>query len=223
MKRVLVLLLALLLAICTVGCREQKYTIGEDGRPVMSSPNDPTYAAKPVIYLYPEEETQVSVKLDYAGELTAAYPAYENGWTITAYPDGTLTDDAGREYYCLFWEGVSDAAYDFSTGFVVPGEETAAFLEDALAKMGLTEKEANEFIIYWLPKMEPNAYNLISFQQEAYTDGAALEITPEPDSLLRVFMAWKAVDEPMEIEPQVFESFEREGFTVVEWGGAEID
>ena len=27
-------------------------------------------AAKPVIYLYPEEETAVTVKLDYAGTLT---------------------------------------------------------------------------------------------------------------------------------------------------------
>ena len=216
MKRVLVLLLTLLLVLSFAACTDElQNTSGEC--------SDEVLEAKPVIYLYPEEETAVTVKLDYAGELTSVYPAYENGWTVTAYPDGTLTDNTGREYYCLFWEGVSDAAYDFSTGFVVPGEETAAFLEDALAKMGLTGKEANEFIIYWLPKMEPNAYNLISFQQEAYTDGAALEITPEPDSLLRVFMAWKVVEEPIEIEPQVFESFEREGFTVIEWGGAEID
>lgn len=39
--------------------------------------------------------------------------------------------------------------------------------------------------------------------------------------MLRVFMAWQPLDEPVEIEPQVLESFEREGFTVVEWGGAE--
>ena len=45
--------------------------------------------AKPVIYLYPEQETTVSVSLDYAGTLTATYPAYENGWTVTAEPDGT--------------------------------------------------------------------------------------------------------------------------------------
>ena len=55
-------------------------------------------SAKPVIYLYPEQETMVSVSLDYAGTLTATYPAYENGWRVTAEPDGTLHDENGNEY-----------------------------------------------------------------------------------------------------------------------------
>ena len=151
---------------------------------------------KPVIYLYPEEETEVTVKLDYNGTLTSTYPAYGDGWTVTAQPDGTLTDEKGREYYCLFWEGESDAAYDFSTGYCVTGKDTAVFLERALAQLGLTEKEANEFIIYWLPRMESNAYNLVSFQSEAYTDSAELTIDPAPDTVIRVFMAWKGLDQP---------------------------
>lgn len=182
-----------------------------------------SYDAKPVIYLYPEEEMEVTVKLDYDGTLTATYPAYENGWTVLAQPDGTLTDPAtGREYYCLFWEGVTKTQYDFSTGFCVAGEDTATFLEDALAQLGLTDKEANEFIIYWLPRMEGNAYNLISFQGETYTDSAVLTIDPAPDSLLRVFMAWKGLDAPVEIPPQELPGLERTGFTAVEWGGAEV-
>lgn len=180
-------------------------------------------AAKPVIYLYPEEKTQVSVTLDFDGELTSTYPAYEDGWTVDASPDGTLTDPAtGRQYYCLFWEGLSPTEYDFSTGFCVAGENTAAFLEDALADLGLTEKEANEFIIYWLPKMEHNPYNLISFQTEAYTDSAALTIDPAPDTLIRVFMAWQGLDQPVEVEPQTLTAPDRTGFTAVEWGGAEM-
>lgn len=179
--------------------------------------------AKPVIYLYPEEETQVEVKLDYEGELTTTYPAYENGWEVLAQPDGTLTDaKTGREYYCLFWEGISENDYDLSKGFVVKGDETQDFLEEALAKLGLTEREANEFIIYWLPQMEGNAYNLISFQGESYTDKATLDITPAPDSVIRVFMAWKGLDAAVEVEPQSLEAIERTGFTVVEWGGCEV-
>ena len=178
---------------------------------------------KPVIYLYPEEETQVNVKLDYDGTLTSTYPSYENGWTVDAAPDGTLTDPStGRQYYCLFWEGMTDTEYDFSTGFCVAGVDTAAFLEGALADLGLTEKEANEFIIYWLPKMEGNAYNLISFQREAYTDSAVLTIDPAPDTLIRVFMAWQGLDEPVEVQPQSLTAPERVGFTAVEWGGTEI-
>ena len=179
-------------------------------------------SAKPVIYLYPEEETEVSVRLDYDGGLTCAYPAYDGGWTVTARPDGTLTDASGQTYSYLYWEGVTRTEYDFSQGFCVPGGDTAAFLEDALARLGLTRREANEFIVYWLPRMEANPYNLIAFQSGAYTDHARLTVTPEPDSLLRVFMAWKPLDAPAGIPPQDLPAFDRAGFSVVEWGGAEL-
>ena len=100
------------------------------------------------------------------------------------------------------------------------GADTAAFLEQALAQLGLNAAEANEFIIYWLPQMQDNAYNLIAFQQEAYTDQARLTVTPEPDTVLRVFMAWRPLEEPVEVPPQVLDAPERQGFTVVEWGGS---
>ncbi|MCI5498804.1 MAG: hypothetical protein MR419_04670 [Clostridiales bacterium] len=91
-----------------------------------------------------------------------------------------------------------------------------------MSQLGLTRREANEFILYWLPRMEGNAYNLISFQKEAYTETAALTIDPQSDTLLRVFMAWKGLDKPMKVSPQMLEPVQRTGFTVVEWGGAEL-
>ena len=178
--------------------------------------------AKPVIYLYPEHETEVTVKLNYSGILTTTYPEYTGGWTVTAQPDGTLTDGDGKIYSYLFWEGKADTEYDFSKGFCVAGDDTAEFLESALDKLGLTRREANEFIVYWLPRMQDNAYNLISFQGDCYTESAVLNITPQPDSVLRVFMAWKCVNEPVDIETQNFDGFQRNGFTVVEWGGSEV-
>lgn len=184
--------------------------------------SDESLTEKPVIYLYPEQETTVSVSLDYAGTLTATYPAYENGWRVTAEPDGTLYDENGDEYSYLFWEGENKTDYDFSTGFCVAGADTADFLREKLAEIGLTPREYNEFIVYWLPKMQDNPYNLISFQSEAYTDAAKLDIDPTPDSVLRVFMAWKPLGGSQTIEPQTFTSFARDGFTVVEWGGCEV-
>ena len=177
---------------------------------------------KPVIYLYPEQETEVTVKLDYSGTLTATYPEYNDGWTVTAQPDGTLTDSSGKSYNYLFWEGKTNTEYDFSKGFCVAGEDTAEFLENALSQLGLTRREANEFIVFWLPRMQKNEYNLIAFQDKAYTDSAVLDISPQPDSVLRVFMAWKSLDKAVDIEPQEFDSFQRSGFTVVEWGGCEV-
>ncbi len=215
MKKIIAFLLAIsaltLLASCDWGELKNPIEMPWDVR-----------AEKPVIYLYPEIVTDVSVTLGYNGTLTATYPTYIDGWYVTASPDGTLTDATGREYYCLYWEGESDAEYDLTKGFCVKGEDTAAFLEAALARLGLTEREANEFIIYWLPRMEVNEYNLISFQYEAYTDNAELNITPAPDTLIRVFMAWKGVDAPVDIEAQELTAPERVGFTAVEWGGAQI-
>ena len=177
---------------------------------------------KPVIYLYSAEPTEVTVRLDYDGALSCTYPAYNGGWTVTAQPDGTLTDAQGQEYNYLYWEGKSELDFDFSEGFCVRGEETAAFLDRALAELGLTRREANEFIVYWLPRMEQNAWNLISFQGEAYTARARLEITPRPDTVLRVFMAWQALDAPVELPAQSLKKTERNGFTLVEWGGSEV-
>ena len=136
--------------------------------------------------------------------------------------DGTLTDAVGQTYNYLYWEGVSRTEYDFSQGFCVPGRDTAAFLEDTLATLGLNRREANEFIVYWLPHMEGNAYNLIAFQTSSYTDHARLTADPAPDTVLRVFMAWKPLDRSVELPPQTLAAPVRTGFTLVEWGGAEI-
>jgi len=183
---------------------------------------EPGVAYKPVIYLYPEKETQVSVALACDGRLTCTYPTYNNGWKVTAYPDGTLVDAAGQTYNYLYWEGETNTQYDFSKGFCVRGEDTAAFLEYALAKLGLTRREANEFIVFWLPMMQNNAYNIISFQGAAYTESARLEVEPAPDTMIRVFMAWQASDVYVSLPEQDLNAPARDGFTVVEWGGTEI-
>ena len=181
-------------------------------------------AYKPVIYLYPETPTEMSVTLTLTGRLTCTYPDYEAGWKgFTAHPDGTLIFPNGKEYYCLYWEGMQATEWDFSQGFCVKGEDTAAFLEWALAEQGLTAREANEFIIYWLPLMQENPYNIISFQTEAYTSTAVLDVTPAPDSTVRIMMAYYPSDEAVEIAPQRFETPVREGFTVVEWGGSRVE
>ena len=182
----------------------------------------PGVAYKPVIYLYPEKETEVSVQLDLSGGLTCTYPAYDNGWRVTAKPDGILTDAKGQTYNYLYWEGITDAVWDMTKGFCVKGEDTAAFLEDALAKLGLTRREANEFIVYWLPLMQDNPYNIISFQTDVYANTAKLDIDPAPDTLIRVFMAWQASETPVDIPAQELTAPERTGFTVIEWGGTGI-
>ena len=70
--------------------------------------------------------------------------------------------------------------------------------------------------------MQDNPYNVISFQTEQYTDHFGLEISLKPDSVIRVFMTYKASEVYVDIEPEEFVTPARTGFTVVEWGGSEI-
>lgn len=138
----------------------------------------------------------MSVKLDYKGKLICTYPKYKGGWEVKAQPDGTLINiEDNREYSYLFWEGVANVKWDMSKGFVVSGVETENFLREKLQYLGLTSREYNEFIVYWLPIMQNNKYNLITFAGEEYENIAKLNITPQPDSIQRVMMVFKPLDE----------------------------
>lgn len=178
---------------------------------------------KPIIYLYPEQKTEVTVKLGDAQKISHSYPKYENKWLVTAKPNGDLTYN-NRSYYGLYWEGKNAPKFELDEGFVVKGSASTTFLEEKLAILGLNEREANEFIIYWLPKLENNPYNFIKFaSMEAQNEYMPLEINPKPDTLIRVMIAYKKLDNPIEVKEQVLEPAPtRNGFVVIEWGGTEI-
>lgn len=182
-------------------------------------------ADKPIIYLYPEEETNVSVELPEDDRLLVSYPKYEESWKVLAKENGDLVDlETGRNLYSLYYENKN--VVDFKVekeGFVVKGEDTAKFLEEKLEILGLNEREAEEFIIYWLPKLEENKYNYIRFASvEEIEENMPLEISPKPDTTIRVLMTYKGLDRKIEVEEQKLETPKREGFVAVEWGGTEI-
>lgn len=183
-------------------------------------------AAKPVIYLYPEKPTNVTVKVNHTKGFAITYPDYENGWEVTAHPTGLLINKSdNREYSYLYWEGNpdADAVYDLSEGFVVKGQDTAKFLQEKLSSLGLTPKEYNEFIVYWYPKMVKNKFNLIHFAtQDEYANKVSIDVTPHPETVARIFMVYKPISKHIVVKPQELESFERRGFTLVEWGGSEL-
>lgn len=179
---------------------------------------------KPIIYLYPEKEDDVEVKLGKPEKLTCTYPKYKESWKVLAKPNGDLVyKENGRKLYSLYWEGKNTVKQSLQEGFIVKGEDVASFLEEKLAILGLNEREAEEFIIYWLPKMESNKYNFVRFEtKEEIDEDMPLEITPKPDTVIRVVMVYKKILKPYDVKEQVLETPERKGFTVVEWGGTKI-
>ena len=186
--------------------------------------NNLSIDAKPIIYLYPEQETEIEVKLGKPEKISCSYPKYDNSWKVKASPNGDLVDlKTGTNLYALYWEGKEDEkTKEVKEGFVVKGENTAQFLEEKLEMLGLNDKERNEFIIYWLPKLEKNKYNLIRFQtQEEIEEDMPLEITPKPDTVIRVMMEYKGLEKPIEIQEQKLQTPKRTGYVAVEWGGTE--
>lgn len=180
---------------------------------------------KPIIYLYPQKTQELSVKLGYKDKITVSYPKYTTGWNIVAQPNGDLIDlNTNKHLYSLYYE--SDAVYKFKVekdGFIVKKEDIIKFLEDKLLILGLTYKEAEEFIIYWLPILQRNNYNYIRFATiEEINQNMPLEFSVQPDSLIRVLMTYKGLNRPIEVEEQQLEIPDRTGFVAVEWGGTEI-
>ena len=182
---------------------------------------------KPVIYLYPEKEQEVNIEIDVRGTIAFSYPVYKNNWLVTAKPDGEITYK-NNTYDYLFWEGKHanlTSAKDFESGFVIEGNKTIEFLEKSLTKIGLNASEKNDFITYWGPKMVGNYYNFIHFKfNEDYgKDVAGIKVTPEPKKMLRMFMVFAPLKEFKVVEEQEIIPFIREGFTVIEWGGSQIN
>ena len=176
---------------------------------------------KPIIYLYPTAKTQVNVVLWNTESLSHTYPKYNlsKWWNVVAEPNGDLKDiETWRKLYALYREWKSDNEVSFDEWFLVEWKNIISFLEEKLSILWLNEREAEEFIVYWLPQMEDNEWNIIRFETiEEQNENMSLKIEPKPDTLIRVMMDWKVIDGPIKIPEQQLTTPERNWFTVVEW------
>jgi len=197
---------------------------------VILDPIDFPVAAKPVIYLYPTTSQSVTVRLITNNNIYVTYPkavlrnnSYE--WVTFAKPSGEIVY-GGESFNYLFWESETyeDAfSFDADKAHLVKKEDAETFLTKTLADIGLQKKERDEMIVYWLPYLKKNSYNLVYFAGKEYSDLFTLQITPKPESLLRVFMVVKPARNYMVTHPKPLTAFQRKDFTVVEWGGSYIE
>lgn len=179
---------------------------------------------KPIMYIYPTEEMDLTVKLKNNKLLTHTYPKYNDAWNIHVKTNGEIYDyNTNRSYYALYWEAIDNTKINTNEGFVVEGKNTIKFLEDKLEYLGLNKMEINEFIVYWIDKLENNKYNYIRFRNTKEVNNyMPLEFSKKPDTLIRIIMDYKPLKEKINVKEQVLEKNTRNGFTVVEWGGRKI-
>lgn len=176
---------------------------------------------KPVIYLYPTETTKVSVKVEPQRGFSYTDPPYNNGWEVMADPDGKLTEvSSGKNYPYLFWEGKGGIYATPEMGWTVRRADVKKFLTSKLQEYHFSQKEIADFLEFWLPRMQEKPYYFITFLGTSEMNRLApLEITPKPDTVIRVLMDFTPLDNPIPSKSYKISVPERKGFTVMEWGG----
>lgn len=178
---------------------------------------------KPVIYLYPEKETEINVRVSPVGGFSYTDPVYDEatGWNVIAKPTGELVEKlTGITYPYLFWEGRGGLYETPKKGWVVARKDVPALITEKLQAFNLNEKEIADFNEFWLPRMQNDPYYFITFMgTRVMNELAPLEITPTPDTIIRVLMDYEGLQEPKAVEGYEINAPERSGFTVIEWGG----
>ena len=90
----------------------------------------------------------------------------ETNWADQVMSIGTVIANADTfaplesKYHILPMECEIGGMYYDTLFLDTPVKPILCTREEALADLGLTRREANEFMVYWLPMMEPNPYNL---------------------------------------------------------------
>ncbi|MBI4991398.1 hypothetical protein HZB96_04880 [Candidatus Gottesmanbacteria bacterium] len=134
-----------------------------------------TPVCKPAVYLYPEKETEVNVKVNPQGKLTGSIPEYDpqNGWNVKAYPNGRIktntprgwqaerseamtppmVEESERTYPYLFYEADLKEGYKPQEGWVVEKESIKYQVSSIMQKIGFNTKEISDFLDYWLPRL----------------------------------------------------------------------
>ena len=175
----------------------------------------PMQERAPYLYLYPESEQDIRVRLgfhdgDYVYE---SDPPYHDGWDVCATPDGTIDG----MYRYLFYEALVSKQLDHDLGWLINGSDLESEFRSLLSRLGLVGEEINDFIQFWVPLLEGHPWYAV-YPQDA--DALiTLNITPQPKTVIRALFLIRPLDRPFAItEPPIPSPPKRDGFTVVEWG-----
>lgn len=178
---------------------------------------------KPVIYLYPETATDVSVKIQTDGKIVKSDPFYGNGWeNVLAFPNGTLLYN-NKAYSELFYETDAKNTKKPDKGIVVETKDIRNTLYSLSASLGLVKNEQDELVDFWVPRLENlhKKYIFVSLVDKETKDKTdKVLISPKPDTMIEMIFYFKGLDAKENVTPlSIPKTPQRVGFTAVEWGG----
>lgn len=177
---------------------------------------------KPAVYLYPQQTSFVTVKVESSQPLTYTNPAYPaDGWGVLANPSGQISYQNKFYDYLYYETKASDDSIDVpKKGYVVAGDALAELFSKILPKLGLNSKEVSQFSEYWTHALPKSNYYYVGIIPGSNLENiTSLVINPKPQTEIRVTLYFKPLDQKIEVEQPTIVTPARTGFTVVEWGG----
>ena len=173
---------------------------------------------KPNIYIYSKNNIQLTVNLDFplGGKIITSIPEYGTGWNVFVDTTGMIDN----KYSFLFYESIQPDIWQKNYGWITKKSELESFFRKNMADFGFRGKEIDDFIDYWIPRLNNYSFYSIYPQTERLIDLVIkLNFSEEPDNLLRLFYVIKGHNQLQDklIEPTI-DNFKREGCYITEWG-----
>lgn len=176
---------------------------------------EPMQMAAPNLYLYPPETITVDVSLGFpvGGHVTVSEPPYEDGWRVQVDPQGWIDNEHGY----LFYETSVPQRATTDEGWLLDGANLERDLRRLLSRQGFVGREIDDFIDFWVPRLEGAPWFAVYPQDAAAL--VTLTIDPPPDQIRRVLFLIRPLRAPLSLQPpRDLGPLYREGFVALEWG-----
>jgi hypothetical protein len=173
---------------------------------------------KPNIYIYPEEQLDLNVQIHFplGGEILTSIPEYGVGWNISVDTNGLINN----EYRYLFYESIQPDVWQKQHGWIVEKDKLESFFRENMTQYGFKGAEIDDFIEYWIPRLDKNKLYVIYPQTNEIIDKViSLEFSLQPENMLRLHYLIKGADSKnSSLTAPTIKEFKREGYFITEWG-----
>ena len=126
-----------------------------------------------------------------------------------------------KEYGYLFYESMtSDYNMQKEKGFIVPIKDREKFFTKISEYYGFNEQETYDFVTFWTSRLD-STKEYVMYPQLTNTIDVLMpvKINPNPESIFRIWFLFCEKETDLELEKPERVIAERNGYTMVEWGG----
>ena len=173
---------------------------------------------KPNIYIYPNEQIGLSVKLNFpmGGQVVTSIPKYGTGWNVKVDTSGLINNT----YSFLFYESTQPDVWQRNFGWIIQTGKLELFFRQNMTEYGFNGREIDDFIEYWIPRLNDYPiYSIYPQTKNIIENVIQLNFSKQPENVLRLFYVIKGQNKFQDkLAAPTVDAFTRKGFFVIEWG-----